>query len=666
MAAPMGRRHELSVSRCIEAVEELLMRHAAPRPKPLPEQLAEHVEPPGKARCSRETRPARVFKECSARNLGQRDLVVPHGVLVMLFEGGQVPSALIADLMSSHDLRLPTVTDCVQTESGLAVRFDRREMYSRVLGRHPASDLMSDAGTPEGHRASLEGTADQPSVKTLSLNCCLPNERSSSEDGYCCECQEHGNLPEVAKRELRSSVVVNCPCLQRCEPLTPGHLRSVLLAHQLSRLLSLDGYHVYKCPAIKEGAHVEVLKPLRVEWPTLPAEKTAAHGDSDPLTDPVAECRSRLLQSGFAEPVERQSATETKLSRRSEPELETNRKKEKAERETRVANEAKSARSSPDQMYRVNLQQFVSTHCLEGMDPNLNTVLVDDEYLAQVVELEAALNGCQGGETRLLHIVCCEEEFNQQKVHLLLQLVGQSDAVKMQRHVVVGSVKTGEGTSQVDALDYLRLRRAQMKEASVMKYGNSVQGPEWEEIIDVMTAATVKFELLSSAHRSTLPLELGEGAERASAARGRRSGTFVMYNSARLSTLFQNYRTAVKRGMYPKFPEVSSLDFSLLNEEEEWRLLYNYIVPFGELLSRSSHLEPARGIHATAHTDVLYKFLVELSMDFSSYYNRVRVLSEPVPHLSGIMFARLRLLERLQEVMHAAMSALGLPPLKQI
>uniref|UniRef100_S4RX96 DALR anticodon binding domain containing 3 n=1 Tax=Petromyzon marinus TaxID=7757 RepID=S4RX96_PETMA len=492
----------------------------------------------------------------------------------------QVPSALIADLMSSHDLRLPTVTDCVQTESGLAVRFDRREMYSRVLGRHPASDLM------------------------------------------------------IAKRELRSSVVVNCPCLQRCEPLTPGHLRSVLLAHQLSRLLSLDGYHVYKCPAIKEGAHVEVLKPLRVEWPTLPAEKTAAHG-----------------------------------------------KKEKAERETRVANEAKSARSSPDQMYRVNLQQFVSTHCLEGMDPNLNTVLVDDEYLAQVVELEAALNGCQGGEfpgapptsiicaggTRLLHIVCCEEEFNQQKVHLLLQLVGQSDAVKMQqRHVVVGSVKTGEGTSQVDALDYLRLRRAQMKEASVMKYGNSVQGPEWEEIIDVMTAATVKFELLSSAHRSTLPLELGEGAERASAARGRRSGTFVMYNSARLSTLFQNYRTAVKQGMYPKFPEVSSLDFSLLNEEEEWRLLYNYIVPFGELLSRSSHLEPARGIHATAHTDVLYKFLVELSMDFSSYYNRVRVLSEPVPHLSGIMFARLRLLERLQEVMHAAMSALGLPPLKQI
>ncbi|CAN0221014.1 unnamed protein product [Lampetra fluviatilis] len=562
MAATMGRRHGLSVSRCVEAVEELLMRHAAPRPKRLPEQLAEHAEPPGKARCSRETRPARVFKERSARHLRQRDLVVPKGVLEMLFEGGQVPSAFIADLMSSHDPRLPTVTDCVQTESGLAVRFDRREVYSRVLGRPP----------------------------------------------------EHGNLPEVAKRELRSCVVVNCPCLHRCEPLTPGHLRCVLLAHQLSRLLSLDGYHVYKCPAIKEGAHVEVLKPLRFEWPTLAAEKTAAH----------------------------------------------------AQRETKVTNEAEAARSPPDQMYRVNLQQFVSTRCLEGMDPNLSTVLVDDDYLAQVVELEAALNGCQGGETRLLHIVCCEEEFNQQKVDLLLQLVGQSDAVKMQRHVVVGSVKTGEGTLQVNALEYLRLRRAQMKEASVMKYGNSVQGPEWEEIIDVMTAATVKFELLSSAHRSTLPLELSEGAERASAARGRRSGTFVMYNAARLSTLFHNYRMAVKRGMYPTFPEVTSLDFSLLNEEEEWRLLYNYIVPFGELLSRSSHLEPARGIHATAHTDVLYKFLVELSMDFSSYYNRVRVLSEPVPHLSGIMFARLRLLERLQEVMHAAMAALGLPPLKQI
>ncbi|CAN0290254.1 unnamed protein product [Lampetra planeri] len=564
MAAPMGRRHGLSVSRCVEAVEELLMRHAAPRPKRLPEQLAEHAEPPGKARCSRETRPARVFKERSARHLRQRDLVVPKGVLEMLFEGGQVPSAFIADLMSSHDPRLPTVTDCVQTESGLAVRFDRREVYSRVLGRPP----------------------------------------------------EHGNLPEVAKRELRSCVVVNCPCLHRCEPLTPGHLRCVLLAHQLSRLLSLDGYHVYKCPAIKEGAHVEVLKPLRFEWPTLAAEKTAAHGDSGPLTDPVAECRSRLLQSGFAEPVERQNKT----THRNIEEL----------------------YSTTDKTYTVIQDQFATAFPVYS------------------------LHVCLCFQTRLLHIVCCEEEFNQQKVDLLLQLVGQSDAVKMQRHVVVGSVKTGEGTLQVNALEYLRLRRAQMKEASVMKYGNSVQGPEWEEIIDVMTAATVKFELLSSAHRSTLPLELSEAAERASAARGRRSGTFVMYNAARLSTLFHNYRTAVKRGMYPKFPEVSSLDFSLLNEEEEWRLLYNYIVPFGELLSRSSHLEPARGIHATAHTDVLYKFLVELSMDFSSYYNRVRVLSEPVPHLSGIMFARLRLLERLQEVMHAAMAALGLPPLKQI
>lgn len=49
--------------------------------------------------------------------------------------------------------------------------------------------------------------------------------------------------------------------------------------------------------------------------------------------------------------------------------------------------------------------------------------------------------------------------------------------------------------------------------------------------------------------------------------KGSKSGTFVMYNCARLATLFEGYTCSVEQGLYPTFPPVSSLDFSLLRDE---------------------------------------------------------------------------------------------------
>lgn len=40
-----------------------------------------------------------------------------------------------------------------------------------------------------------------------------------------------------------------------------------------------------------------------------------------------------------------------------------------------------------------------------------------------------------------------------------------------------------------------------------------------------------------------------------------------MYNCARLATLFEGYKRGVEQGLYPAFPCVSSLDFSLLHDE---------------------------------------------------------------------------------------------------
>lgn len=49
--------------------------------------------------------------------------------------------------------------------------------------------------------------------------------------------------------------------------------------------------------------------------------------------------------------------------------------------------------------------------------------------------------------------------------------------------------------------------------------------------------------------------------------KGTKSGTFVMYNCARLATLFESYKRNMEQGLYPAFPPVSNLDFSLLHDE---------------------------------------------------------------------------------------------------
>jgi hypothetical protein len=40
-----------------------------------------------------------------------------------------------------------------------------------------------------------------------------------------------------------------------------------------------------------------------------------------------------------------------------------------------------------------------------------------------------------------------------------------------------------------------------------------------------------------------------------------------MYNCARLATLFESYKHSMEQGLYPTFPPVNSLDFSLLHDE---------------------------------------------------------------------------------------------------
>ncbi|NWH44869.1 DALD3 protein, partial [Fregata magnificens] len=331
-----------------------------------------------------------------------------------------------------------------------------------------------------------------------------------------------------------------------------------------------------------------------------------------------------------------------------------------------------------DVICKVHLKSFVEQQGLVGYDPNLDVLLVTEGKLRSLAELQQAVLQCtvsnpavlptsrfpDGSCCSIVHVVSCEEEFQQQQLDLLWRILDPGAHTALQKHLVCGPVKVTKPSSPIGADQYFQLRKRQMYEASVMKYGELAQDEAWTEVIDTLTVAAIRFEMLSTAHRSQITLDLEDSSI---STKGTKSGAFVMYNCARLATLFDTYQRAVERGTYPPLPPASELNFSCLREEGEWLLLFNYLLPFPEVLQQAAQLPaPTKGIRITANTETVCKFLIQLSMDFSSYYNRVHVLGEPFPHLFDRMFARLQLLGAVRDVFHSALATLHLPPLSQI
>ncbi|XP_058500047.1 DALR anticodon-binding domain-containing protein 3 [Solea solea] len=432
--------------------------------------------------------------------------------------------------------------------------------------------------------------------------------------------------------QRQGSVVVNCPVLHpkpnipTPDTLTLGQLRTILVADHMGALLRRQGFSVSFCPMLPEDSNISIcLQDLGIDWPIAPASWTNEEQE-EKVQEALENCPYR------------------------ESEMERGKK-----------NGRKSEMDENEGTLRVNLKRVFQEEGLLGYDPSLGTCTVCRDSVLHLVQLDLAMAHCTVVTATVLHVTSCQDEFRQQQIAMLWRARGATHA---QRHLVCRPVKTLG--SDITAAQYLQLRRGQMKEASEMKYGGQVEGQTWDDIIRVMTSATVRFELLSTVHSS--PVTLDVQREGGVSTKGPRGGVFVMYNCARLHTLFDGYERGVEKGLYPEIPEGSQLDFSALTEEGEWLLLFNYLITFSELLDQSGQVIDGEGGGARVNmkTEQICKFLVSLSKDFSSYYNRVHVLGEPLPHLFNQMFCRLYLLRALRELYHSALDTLNLPPIRQL
>nr|XP_027789785.1 DALR anticodon-binding domain-containing protein 3 isoform X2 [Marmota flaviventris] len=507
------------------------------------------------------------FKETRARHLRVRDFLAPRQALRARFGDEQVPEHVFHAVASLQGPGVAPVLRCAPTPAGLALQLQRPAVFQRVLG--------SDASYATPTRPASPGPR----------------------------------------------VVLHCPAL-RCSPdaLRLSQLRAVLVADHLARTLRTQGMCVHLVPAVRDPHMPTFLQKLRVDWPTA-----SARASTETLKSRVlAELTS--LHDGETLP--------------------------------------------PGVLGKICLKDLVEEQGHRaGYDPSVDNCLVTEDLLSVLAELQEAVQHWPEDNHQSLrvapdagvdscivvHVVSCEEEFQQQKLDLLWWKLDDQAPLR-QKHLVCGPVKVaGAPGTLMTAPEYYESRHTQVCKASALKHGGSLaQDPAWIEIFGVLSVAAIKFEMLSTAPQSQLHLALTDSNI---STKGTKSGTFVMYNCARLATLFEGYKRCMEQGLYPTFPPVSSLDFSLLQDEVsalleyltqavpldfasqhpctpqgEWLLLFNSVLPFSDLLSQTAVLTcVSPGLRVTAHTEMVCRFLIQLSMDFSSYYNRIHVLGVPSP-----------------------------------
>ncbi|XP_031571722.1 uncharacterized protein LOC116305881 [Actinia tenebrosa] len=267
---------------------------------------------------------------------------------------------------------------------------------------------------------------------------------------------------------------------------------------------------------------------------------------------------------------------------------------------------------------------------------------------------------------RLLHVTSCNLLHRCKQNCMAWEAVSSVPFARNQAFMSLGVISVwnnGEKIEKIGSQELLRLRQEQLRSAYLLKYGDIVQGPGWEQSITAMAVVTIKLQIMAAAQNNQIKLDVSDSAQEF------RQATFVMYNCARLSKLFEHYEQSVTKGLYPPLPPIEQIDFSLLRDDEEWGLLLRYVMTFPSTVRESIQgllAKPQSGGVMTTNINKISCFLQGLSYDFSSYYRRVHVLGEPRPHLFPTMFARLYLLKAIQQVFHNGLALLDILPLTQM
>eukprot|EP00794_Sanderia_malayensis_P006325 gene6325-7050_t len=345
----------------------------------------------------------------------------------------------------------------------------------------------------------------------------------------------------------------------------------------------------------------------------------------------------------------------------------------------RRCEDMKEVAMAKDRMMEMDLGRYImeiQAMCKEKLDFDKGIqyikVAEDDEKplscLSDVCKFELKLTNAfqQLGEQRysVLHVAPTRRKWETQISSLLWRLTCNRNELlyKMMLCCFGPCITSIDSVSEKQSFaKYLSLKCAEIREAYVSRYGSEVQGDNWDQTIQSVSIACIKFDILSVPLRNKVEFKFDTDSNSS------RESLFVLYNYSRLCTLLRNHEKEVTKGNYKALPTVNDVDFSNLKEEAEWRLFVKYVIQFPLLInSLGDSLSKTHKFHVNPTVNKVCSFLTSMARDLSSYYHQTKVLLDPRPHLFPLMNARIYLVIALKQVMLNAFELIGINPPTQM
>ena len=205
--------------------------------------------------------------------------------------------------------------------------------------------------------------------------------------------------------------------------------------------------------------------------------------------------------------------------------------------------------------------------------------------------------------------------------------------------VRVGAV-LGENEKKENQLSYAEFRRRVLREITALdeeRRDESELEEETECRLATLVLANIQFSFLGTNISNPVKLQTNNP-----------NSSFVLYNLARMNQILRTFEQMVVAGQYPQLPEREKIDFNLLTEPEEWELMFNFLLSYQDVV---------RDCSSSLSVHKLVTFLCSLATSFSRYYNRVKILKDPLPHLIPAVHAKICFVK---EVSSVVMKALGI------
>ncbi|XP_011641656.1 DALR anticodon-binding domain-containing protein 3 isoform X2 [Pogonomyrmex barbatus] len=229
---------------------------------------------------------------------------------------------------------------------------------------------------------------------------------------------------------------------------------------------------------------------------------------------------------------------------------------------------------------------------------------------------------------------------------------------------VCGIVKNSQTNSKETCFtweQYIKYKMNQLAELSEHKFIENEKNNAKDFFLHNLANAVIIFELMTVKPSRSVIIG-NNNVEDDRNITNTRGASFVLYNTARIAAIIAKYNEKVSRGEYPSLPDIKNVDFSQLQEEEEWELIFNFVFGYSQMINDCLKCEPNFYIYP----QVVCLFLLRLCQKFSVYYRKVRILTEGGDHLIPKMVARLYMLHALQVVFENALDILGIKPMMRM